>query len=845
MNYISDKYAGFKNIRSLLNDMGVHHFFWKEDIPLLKHKKFAVYFWNKYLGDAEARSKIEEWIKEGEFKNIKCVPTANGVKSAEELYNTFGTFAKTDLTSYVNLLKDGGELCAENIVESFQDKCDEKILYPNPIGNLDFICILSKEHCFEYLMNCKVENTAKRRFVLAQLLDYQQNGQLSDEDIESYRKSEHAKWLNGKKESAHISTLFAIGRQAEDKYYLRHFGNSSFVISHDTIADDDTSFETICLNILKIKVLHGGEESDFVTRPSSDSFDETEQIRHILNQKSLLLSTIINAPEGEDWKTSYDKYVSEIAKLKFVKCSSISIECKENTEISKSDVDAFFYDKATKTFYYLKDWQHKFVFDSMWRKLIEVLSIPGSDDEMTIKKILDKDLESRDVDHLIEEYCTNFYDDEAFIDLLSHLYPDTSIRLNIEPSPIEVEVKPQKLVAFSYDRDNAVTDTHQIDNEVVNNTNGVYKERKDDELIPSTEESSIIEKSDTPVKNESCYAKVQVSNDEEDSLVGNVIEQAYLNNQCENSHIIVSTAEDVDMVDSMQEQTILPVSDAMPNTTTSHTIDSVTGKSDISEFENFDIVDAREEYEYYFDPDHGERIGSIENDKSYQLLGDRPRKPRSVRRTAKPFTKEEINSLRSNGTPLELESLPPTKEELDVLAQCGISPEQIADTNYLAQLRLYRNLQHELHEDPEESLADFIRNANDVSEHKMKSGKYIHACSAARGVMYISPSVWNKMLDDKWVICVYLDGKGKNFHYINSSKEFLQLVQKDDVVIKITGKEKLEVINSLYSGMLEDVKGTAYTLIRVASRTNMDAVFAHYVGAMAESEDGNDDTSEF
>ena len=33
----------------------------------------------------------------------------------------------------------------------------------------------------------------------------------------------------------------------------------------------------------------------------------------------------------------------------------------------------------------------------------------------------------------------------------------------------------------------------------------------------------------------------------------------------------------------------------------------------------------------------------------------------------------------------------------------------------------------------------------------------------------------------------------------------------------------------------------AYTLIRVAARTNMDAVFAHYVGAMAEAEDGNDD----
>lgn len=51
----------------------------------------------------------------------------------------------------------------------------------------------------------------------------------------------------------------------------------------------------------------------------------------------------------------------------------------------------------------------------------------------------------------------------------------------------------------------------------------------------------------------------------------------------------------------------------------------------------------------------------------------------------------------------------------------------------------------------------------------------------------------------------------------------------------------MAVINALYGGLLEGVKGTAYTLIRVATRTNMDAVFAHYVGAIAEAEDGNDD----
>ena len=83
-----------------------------------------------------------------------------------------------------------------------------------------------------------------------------------------------------------------------------------------------------------------------------------------------------------------------------------------------------------------------------------------------------------------------------------------------------------------------------------------------------------------------------------------------------------------------------------------------------------------------------------------------------------------------------------------------------------------------------------------MSTHALKSGRYIHACSAARGVMYASPSLWKKMIDDKWVICVYLDGRGKNFHYINSADEFLKLVAKDDVVIKITGKDKVDIVNN-------------------------------------------------
>lgn len=245
--------------------------------------------------------------------------------------------------------------------------------------------------------------------------------------------------------------------------------------------------------------------------------------------------------------------------------------------------------------------------------------------------------------------------------------------------------------------------------------------------------------------------------------------------------------------------------------------------------------------EYNYDTSDEENFPQEYDEDEYFPLGgnSRQRPPRASSR-------KEINRLRSNGIPaLELESLPATDEEINILSQIGISAEQIADTNFLAKLRLYNNLMKELNEEPLESLEDFIRNADDISNHPLKSGKYIHACSAARGVMYVSPSVWKKMIDDKWIICVYLDGKGKNFHYIKSAEDFLKLVEKDDVVIKLTGKDKVNIVNRLYSGIMNGVKGTTYTLIRVAARTNIDAVFAQYVGSMAEKEDLVEDLDEF
>ena len=202
------------------------------------------------------------------------------------------------------------------------------------------------------------------------------------------------------------------------------------------------------------------------------------------------------------------------------------------------------------------------------------------------------------------------------------------------------------------------------------------------------------------------------------------------------------------------------------------------------------------------------------------------------------FSKEQMNNMRSYGSPLELTTLPPTDEEVEILGKHGISVEKIADSNYIAKLRLYRNL-CERGDEPIETLDEFLNNSADVAKHKLSGGKYVHACSAARGVMYISPSVWNKVMEQACIVCVYFGPHANQFFYIETPEDFMKLVEKDDVVIKITGSEKVNVVGALYNGLLRDVKGTAYTLIRVAAHTEMDAVFARYVGAMR---DDNEDT---
>ena len=65
--------------------------------------------------------------------------------------------------------------------------------------------------------------------------------------------------------------------------------------------------------------------------------------------------------------------------------------------------------------------------------------------------------------------------------------------------------------------------------------------------------------------------------------------------------------------------------------------------------------------------------------------------------------------------------------------------------------------------------------------------------------------------------------------YLNSIEDILKWIYEDDILIKLTGEEKVDVVNSLYNGVLDGVKGTVYTMIRVASNAIYNPVFAQLI----------------
>jgi len=815
LSYLSNDYIfeGNKdNIKSFFKGEGLHQNMMREDLKYLSNRAFACYFWSYSF--SRRVTEYEMWIEEGLFNNLVCIPTENSVHTPESLYSpqiTAGYAVRARVPEWQE------KVAYKAVVDKIENR-DARDLFLK----LHFCNTLSFEDCLYYLSNVndrREDESDHRKMIITWILASQN---IDAALVDEYREKETSTWRNGKGQKKHIKELYAIHPDATQEKNI--FWGDEFVMQTGCFPPSTESFERVC-DILKIKYLKSG---DFIATPIN-KVDETSKMIAILRPRILVLAAIDNP---EKFEHLYERYNEKLSQYQFYMCEKIDL----GYDTIHNDVMRIYNDDSH--LYYVASWLHNRTFTkfcSSVRKLIECYV-----DSDVCEDVFDI---NNSVEASINKYCSSLAYNAHFQSYLKSL--DLTIN-------IVVEEEAQETVADDY-----------------------YSEAHD--IVKEQEESNGTSTSVTEPEVKTIGSD-EVNKDSSDTLDHSTESQeqpAIKKEECSDDNIAATTtpatekikepASDVPLTDEKtsverqehEDKEVSPEPDTVPETETD-TYVQIADDDDYGDTveEPYEESSEPEESEpqhsgssnkpkrHEYDPDNGGTMGSVHKDNSYQQLGETPQKPKT-RKHPKPYTAEELERLRSKGTPLELESLPPTEEEIDLLAQCGISPEQIADTNYLAQLRLYLNLTREQNEEPEETMSEFVHNADDVTSHMMKDGRYIHTCSAARGVMYISPSVWSKMVDDKWKICVYLDGQGKNFHYINNVEEFLKLVVKDDIVIKITGNEKVDVVNALYSGILKGVKGTAYTLIRVASRTNMDAVFAHYIGAMAESDDGNDDTNDY
>lgn len=202
-----------------------------------------------------------------------------------------------------------------------------------------------------------------------------------------------------------------------------------------------------------------------------------------------------------------------------------------------------------------------------------------------------------------------------------------------------------------------------------------------------------------------------------------------------------------------------------------------------------------------------------------------------------PIPAASVQAMRPRTITKTLNVQEPTEAEITAIHHIlggGLTPEQIADQNYLVQLRLYNDLkQRQLQ--PTATQEEFIKQAN-RKQHPLTNGKYIHKCSATGGIMYLSPSIWNKLSDERCIVCVYLGHKANEFMYFQSIAEILQWIADDSILIKLTGAEKVKVVETLYSGVLKGITGSAYTMIRINSNEQYNSLFANLLDSNSPQE---------
>ena len=719
LKYLTESYFTEDN-KDLLEDLfrdktEIHRRFEEEDIPLLDNRQFAVYFWSRiYTRNSHT---YKDWIEDGLFDDVQCIPTNESVKMPTELYSP-------EIIHYVQHTPDWTEkLPAKEVVNKIQDEDDRTAFY-----GLPFKKGLSFQDCLYYLLNAR-DKREEERDHRRRVIDWMLEADEEDESaVTTYREQPTAKWRNGKGRMSHISELYVIHPDASQERAI--FSGDEYVMNTAMFPYNTEDFLRFC-EIMQIQVL---TSKDFVTTPVNDR-EETSSILQAINKKLLILAAIDNS---EKYGSLYDKYITTIKEYRFFVCDKIDL----GYDKIHNDVERIYLDG--NNLYYVNSWTNNRTYTKFCSRVKRILGLNVLDE--ICEDVLDENVS---VKECLDKYCPSLAYDASFKKFISDLQLVLAVPEEDEPEETENEYY----------------------------TGTLSKVQKEELETDNVGEVEIVD--------------VSPEDEEEEEFTS----------QSGSSYTPPARSYEPSRPETPKASTPKPQSDPQEKKDTATYHESINKESRQPAAHS-------PERDPDFQPRHSSGTSRV---REYSM--------------PKPFSPEDVERFKSRGVTRCLSTAPADPGELDRvnrLLGVDMSAEEVADTNYLSQLRMYDWLKRHNFE-PEESEADFVR--SDCVEQRLKGGKYIHKCSAAGGVLYISPSIWNKVADDRCVVLVYLGAKSKDFMYLKDTQDLLTWIGEDVILIKLTGEDRVDVVNTLYRGVLDGVTGTAYTLIRVASLGEPDLLF--------------------
>lgn len=836
--YLSESYLPFegpdpKVFRKLFTDMEVVYDIHKEHFALLgRNYNFSVYFWSDYLTQYANRTHINA-IGAKELNNYACIPTSNLDK--KEVMKPNQMYSR-------GLIQDG---VVKGIVRNYEDKMPLESIFSTRevsdiLGDLNFASSLSFDDCLDALLNIKSKE--KRQTILNWLSC---KSQINQTAVSEYLQSENAVWRNGRGEFAHLKNLYVLN--IKETRLRQLFGKNVNVLAGNYI-ESISVFDAFC-KIFKIDAL---TEKDFNLTPSLIDEPTTEEMHNKLRLPLLIVAAV---SEPENWKELYDGYCENLDKLQFHRCKSIILNYEEILKDSSIQ-----YYKDGEEIFFVEDWMGRRVFNYLIADFVNYYDIDMDNNQLEGIFEADEKNQSGIIDQYVDYQLTS---SPEFMDVLAELNEEIAKGLHVTERVEEEEDN-----GFSTYGTNT-HDERTVENEDISNYSNGSNERQETDNSREEKETNSSSSTNTNSSYNSSTEQISlVEDDEEDSEIESTDtgKESSIEEATEFSAIVEekedNEKDNKDELEDGQEENQDESDVEYEEDDKYYQNDDNFAEDEKAPFDQNDSSSqSNREYSSEYDKsqssgksynkpsvedDDDEPINQSGNTNSHkrQPYGnqergysgsnndhdDIPRKPSAgkKRRNYMGYNPDETSHRPFNVGKQEattLETKEATEEEISRLSSLlgrAFDKDSIVDENYLVRMRFYNSVKKNIG-NPKMSEKEFISKGHKYME--TTNSKWVHRCSARGGILYVSPSIWNRVKYDNCVICMYYGKKANQFLYICSQSELMNMIDKDAVVVQVTGNDKGRFINSVYDKKYPGMDGNIYTMIRTIKTTGDDFIF--------------------